>query len=402
MKNYQRYGIYKGGAGAGKSWWIAQKIVYNTIIHDVFNVLVIRKVGATNHDSTFSQIKKIITQTFDNWQALFQINESRGNEAVRCLHNNNKIAFKGLDDEEKIKSITFDNGDVTCIWVEEATEIQENELNQLNLRLRGVGYVPKHLILSFNPIDSSHWLKKRFFDKKQDNCYIVETTYKQNRFIDAEYKKELESYKDMDYYYYSVYCMNQWGSRSETTVFTNLKIHGFDIPEYQYQNIMAGMDFGFNHATCLYLVGFIDGELYIFKEWYAKRKTNREFIDLVKSSDTPEFPTGYHITAESAEPDRIVEWNDDCFEVYPTIKNKGSLMRGINYLKQLPAIHIHQTNCPNAVRSFQNLKYNQYKNGVIGERVVEIDDDPVAAVRYALTDFIEDKGSSHFFGRRLY
>src|SRR5699024_11467616 len=65
---------------------------------------------------------------------------------------------------EKLKSITFPKGELTDIWIEEASEILEEDFNQLDVRLRGKG-AHKQMVLTFNPVSVLHWLKLRFFDK---------------------------------------------------------------------------------------------------------------------------------------------------------------------------------------------------------------------------------------------
>ena len=83
---------------------------------------------------------------------------------ITCA-NGNSVIFKGLDDTEKLKSITFPKGELTDIWVEEASEVREEDFNQLDVRLRGKG-THKQMVLTFNPVSVLHWLKRRFFDRQ--------------------------------------------------------------------------------------------------------------------------------------------------------------------------------------------------------------------------------------------
>ena len=79
--------------------------------------------------------------------------------------NGSQIIFAGLDDVEKLKSI--DN--ITMMWIEEASEINQADFHQLDLRLRGATKYYKQIIFTFNPVDINHWLKKRFFDVPYNN-----------------------------------------------------------------------------------------------------------------------------------------------------------------------------------------------------------------------------------------
>ena len=207
----ERYLIFYGGAGSGKSFFIVERYIYKLLKETLMNLLVVRATGKSNRDSTFALFKQVINK----WKLskYFKINES--DLRIKCLLNGNEIIFSGLDDVEKLKSITFSKGELTDVWIEEASEILEADFNQLDVRLRGKG-TKKQIVISFNPIDINHWLKKKFFDIPRDNVVICHTTYKDNEFLDDDYKKLLESYKYTDEYYYNVYCLGQWGVLGKT------------------------------------------------------------------------------------------------------------------------------------------------------------------------------------------
>ena len=206
LEDEHRYLILHGGAGSGKSVFAVQRYIYKILTRKQFNLLVVRNTGKTNRDSTYALFRQILIK----WKLYnyFKINES--DLRIKCNINGNEIIFAGLDDVEKLKSVTFSKGELTDIWVEEATEIQESDFNQLDVRLRGKG-TKKQIVLTFNPIDINHWIKKRFIDRKDDNVLVMHSTYKDNDFLDEDYKRLLESYKDTDPYYYDVYCLGNWG-----------------------------------------------------------------------------------------------------------------------------------------------------------------------------------------------
>ena len=55
------------------------------------------------------------------------------------------------------------------------------------------------------------YVAKKYFDNKVADAVIHESTYKDNKFLDAEAIKVLEGFKDTDPYYYDVYCLGNWG-----------------------------------------------------------------------------------------------------------------------------------------------------------------------------------------------
>ena len=384
LNDFRKYQIFWGGAGSGKSDFITSKSLYYFMSIKANNGMVVRNTGADNHDSTFALYNQIVSR----WKlgTYFEINKSRGAEVIRFIGNNNHIIFKGLDDVEKRKGVTFPNGILQWIWAEEVNETTEHKINQLDIRLRGQSNIPKIFYMSFNPIDENSWVKRRFFDiplKKEDG-FTFKSTYKHNEYLTKEDKESLEKYKDIDEYYYQVYALGNWGSITNARVFHNIIIEDFDYSIDQLENVRYGMDFGFVHASTLIGTGYKDGELYIFLEHYYKEHTNGQFISKVEQSD---YKKQNYITADSAEPDRIQEWNDSGFLVSGAKKGKNSLKDGIDYLKNIPKIHIHKTNCPNAAREFLGFKRREMKDGTITEQFVELDDDTIAGVRYANEEF---------------
>ena len=209
LDNEDRYLLFYGGGSSGKSYFIGERYIYKLVHPKRCNLLIVRQTGDTNRKSTFPLLKQVIS----NWglSEHFKINES--DMRIVCKLTGNEVAFAGLDDVEKIKSITFANGELTDIWVEEATECQEADINQLKVRLRG-GKSKKQMVLSFNPINIQHWIKKHFIDSGL--ATVCFSTYKDNKFLTDDDRKALEDLKYTDEYTYEVYCLGKWGIIGKT------------------------------------------------------------------------------------------------------------------------------------------------------------------------------------------
>ena len=131
LEDMSRTQIIYGGSSSGKSVFVAQRTVVD-ILKGGRNYLVVRKVGNTLRRSVFNEIIKYINE----WglARLFTVNKTE--MAITC-ENGYQILFAGLDDVERLKSMTPARGVITDIWVEEATEVDPGDLKQLNKRLRG-------------------------------------------------------------------------------------------------------------------------------------------------------------------------------------------------------------------------------------------------------------------------
>lgn len=207
LVNKNRYLVLVGGGGSGKSVFAAQKVIYRTLAEDKHRILVVRKVAKTLRESCFILIRQIIS----DWGLSQLFNVNKTDMKITCI-NGNEILFAGLDDVEKLKSIA----NITSIWIEEASELEPEDFRQLDIRLRGKTKHYKQIVLSFNPVSITHWLKAEFFDKQRLNTTTMHSTYKDNKFLDDEAKAVLEAFKDTDPYYYMVYCCGEWGVLGKT------------------------------------------------------------------------------------------------------------------------------------------------------------------------------------------
>lgn len=205
-----RYLVLKGGGGSGKSIFAGRKVLERVTSEPGHRWLVCRKVGRTIRKSCFDQLKDQAYAFYPEHVAYIPQGES--SDMYIKLKNGSQILFAGLDDVEKLKSIY----DITGIWIEEASELEEKDFNQLDIRLRTDFPFYLQMIITFNPISITHWLKKRFFDRKDPRATVHESTYKDNRFLSAEAIITLEAFKETDEYYYMVYCLGQWGVTGKT------------------------------------------------------------------------------------------------------------------------------------------------------------------------------------------
>lgn len=217
-----RYLVLKGGGGSGKSIFAGQKLLWRLTHEKGHRFLVARKVAKTLRESCWQQLRQQIAEYYDPLD--FVVNKS--DMTITHRPSGNQILFSGLDDVEKLKSIAG----ITGIWIEEASELEEGDFNQLDIRLRGQTVNYKQIVLSFNPVSISHWLKTRFFDRVDEEATTSETTYKDNRFLDAPAIKVLEGFKATDPYYYAVYCLGQWGVLGKTV---------FDAEKLTYRQAQA-------------------------------------------------------------------------------------------------------------------------------------------------------------------
>jgi phage terminase large subunit len=304
------------------------------------------------------------------------------------------VVFKGLDDLQRIKSTTFPTGVLTDIVIEEASEISQRDFDELMIRMRGQtrNNIKFQITLLLNPIHVEHWIKREFFDlrtyQKSHKVFILHSTYKDNEFIDEDYAATLEGYKFRDLQFYKVYCLGEWG-RYGNLAFTNWTALACPYEEKDLDSIYIGMDFGFNHPFVIEKIGFKDGIAYSYDELCVKEKTNMEVIELNKELEI--LKQDERCTADSAEPARIKEWVQQGFSVVGAKKGKDSVSRGTDYLRSLQW-HIDPDKCPRLLQEVQVAHCELDANDEPTDKLVEIMDDGIKALFYALEDLSRARG----------
>ena len=393
-RSKKRYIAMKGSAGSGKSVDTAQHYLLRLMNDKGRNLVAMRKSDITNRDSTFAELTGALFRMFgDKYDRYWKVNLSPLMLTFR--NNGNQIIFRGMNDDrqrEKLKSITFPRGKLTDVWLEEATEFTQADLEIIDDRLRGE--LPEgqfyQIRMTFNPVNKSHWIKKKFFDYQDDDTFTHHSTYLGNRFIDEAYHRRMERRKIVDPEGYQIYGLGEWGEIG------GLILHNWEIKDVSqnlndYDDIAIGQDFGFNHANAILLLGIKDDNIYIIDEIYEHEKDTSEII---QKAIAKAIPTKKRMWCDSAEPDRIKMWQKGGFTLAKGVDkggSQGSVKAQIDWLKQR-YIYVHP-HCVNTIKEMQQWKWKKdEKTGEYLDEPVPVMDDAMAALRYGVEGWRKVKG----------
>ena len=376
--------IFFGGSSSGKSFAILGQRAVRDVMTGKRNYLICRKVAGTIRRSAFNEIWKCITRM--DLEGEFERNKSEmivTHKPTRC-----QILFSGLDDVEKVKSITPEKGVITDIIVEEATETDYDDYKQLDKRLRGDtgDNTVKRITLLFNPILQDHWIYTEFFAGKWDDSkdyycdedlLILRTTYKDNRWLTPDDIRKLEN--ETDKYYYDVYTLGKWGVLGNL-IYTNWEIKDLGELYKATHHFHNGQDFGFFPDPAAFVRASYNRakkEIYIFLEKGGTDMTNDMLAEVLKPVIRKEV-----LTCDSAEPKSIQELNNFGINAVPAVKGPDSLEFGIKWL-QRQKIFI-DPRCVNIILEFKKYKYQEDRNGRVLPKPVDRDNHYLDALRYAL------------------
>ncbi|MBU2527679.1 MAG: PBSX family phage terminase large subunit [Bacteroidetes bacterium] len=339
FKSKARWLVLYGGAGSGKSVFTAQKLLIRLIKEPGHNFLVVRKVGRTIRHSCFALLRDTIAEW--DMTKLFKIRESMD---FTFLPNGGQIFTSGLDDVEKLKSVHR----VTGVWGEEATEWSLNDLRQTNLRLRGVMPYYKQIVLTFNPIFGTAAHKMFFIEPPPKNSYIEHSTYRDNKFIDDEYRRELEGYADIDSAFHQIYAKGEF-AELKGKIYARYKVIPKEQYPVHYQHKYYGLDFGYTNPSVLLDIGYSDPYKLYFKQMIHEAELTNS--DLIKRMDELKIDKRQPMYADSSEPDRIAEIADAGYLIYPAQKDVAD---GIDFCMRFDIF-----SCDDNIES--NREFSTYK-----------------------------------------
>ena len=253
-----RYRVCKGSRASKKSKTTALWYIVNLMKYPQANLLVIRKVYRTLHDSCFTDLKWAISRL--GVQAFWDVKESP--LELTYKPTGQKILFRGLDDPLKVTSIAAEHGYLCWAWIEEAYEISsEADFNMIDESIRGA--IPpetglfKQVTLTFNPWNEHHWLKARFFDTPDPDTLALTTNYTCNEWLDDADRRVFERMKVQNPRRYSVAGLGEWGI-VDGLVFENWVEEVFEktiIAARPDVKSAFGLDFGYTNDPTAFFCG---------------------------------------------------------------------------------------------------------------------------------------------------
>lgn len=383
--NYKgRYRVVKGGRGSKKSTTTSLWIIYNMMKYPLANTLIIRRVFNTHKDSTYTQLKwaSNILKVSHLWKF------SKSPLEATYIPTGQKILFRGLDDPMSITSITVEHGHLCWCWFEEAFQVMnEDDFNKVDMSIRGElpkGYF-KQITLSFNPWSEKHWLKKRFFDTKDEDVLAITTNYTCNEFLGEDDKKLFEKMKINNSRRYNIEGLGNWGI-AEGLVYSNFEELDFNIEDIKKRpNVKSafGLDFGYTNDPTAFIASLVDldnMEIFIFDEHYQKAMSNKDIANMIKYK-------GYskeRIVGDSSEPKSIDDIKrQGIYRLKGARKGKDSILNGIQYIQDFK-IYVHPK-CENTMIELSNYVWDTKEGNVINKPIDDYNH-LMDALRYSLED----------------
>lgn len=183
----------------------------------------------------------------------------------------------------------------------------------------------------------------------------------------------MERLIEQDMRYYKIYVEGEFADL-EHLIFHNFQI--VSVLPSEFDEIIYGVDFGFNNPSAVLKIGLKDGDVYVLDEIYRQYLTNADLIELLKTFVHDKRAVLY---CDSAEPQRIEELRRAGFSAQASNKN---VKDGIDFLKRR-TIYIAK-HCTNTLREIRTYSWKHDVEGNVTDEPVKFGDHTMDALRYAI------------------
>lgn len=372
FKSKFKINLNEGGARSSKSHSICQLLIYRFVNRDYYKLLITRKTLPSLRLTSYKLFTDLLTEY--NYLKYCDWNKS---ERVITL-DKKQVVFTSVDDPIKIRSTEFND-----IWMEEANEFNYDDFMNLKTRLSAKADPDafNQMFLSYNPTDALGYINQKV--KHQADINLIQSTYKDNPFLSAEYIEILEALKDQDENYYKIYALGEYGMK-DGIIYQPWKIIN-SYPE-SFDELIYGLDFGFNNPTSLISIGIKDQCYYLRELIYDTSLTND---DLIKRMNEIDVDKQCVIYADAAEPGRIEEISRAGYYIKPANK---SVKDGIDFVQHSSKNIFTNPDNVNINSEMKMYIWKKDRQGNYIDEPVKFNDHAMDAIRYALYTHMNNSG----------
>ena len=355
-KNYTaptRIVVNQGGSRSGKTYSILQMLIVLAMQEHGKVFSIVRKSLPSLKMTAYRDFMEILKGL-----ELYDENNHNKSDYTYELHGN-LFEFISLDQPQKKRGARRD-----YLFCNEANELSWEDFFQLLVRTTG------KIWLDYNPSDAFHWIYDKLLVR--DDVTYIQSTYKDNPFLDRSIVDEIERLQYTDEDYWRIYGLGERGM-SRATIFQ------FGYSEPRGTLLSYGLDFGFTNDPTAIVAVYQDGENLIIDEIvYTTGLTNRDIALKLRDAGIDQRA---EIFADSAEPKSIEELHRFGWNTKPTTKGADSIIVGIDVLKRHKLFITSRSK--NLERELRNYKWTEDKNGNLLNKPIDAFNHAIDAMRYA-------------------
>ena len=262
------------------------------------------------------------------------------------------------------------------LFVNEANGIDYNTFDQLATRTKG------KVIIDYNP-SHEFWAHTELLKKHPDDCDFIILTYKDNEALSDREVANIERHKpkpgEKPSNWWTVYGLGQIGSL-EGNIYEGWR--KATDKDYEHARLVHyGLDFGFSNDETGMVAVYEreDGGLIIEQKLYQTGLLGSQYGDALRKAD---IDPNVLIVADAARPEIIAEIKAQGFRIVGADKNPGSVLRGIDRVKQ----HQIAYDGKDLEREYLSYQWRKKRTGEVLDEPQDGNDHLMDALRYAVDD----------------
>lgn len=262
------------------------------------------------------------------------------------------------------------------LFVNEANDMDRETFEQLAARTTG------KIIIDYNPTHE-FWAHTWLLKEHADECDFIILTYKDNEALAPTIRQYIESKKpkpgEKPSNWWTVYGLGQIGTLEGNIYEGWRKATPEDYKKAKL--IRYGLDFGFSNdeTGMVAIYQTQDGRIIIEQKLYQTGLLGSQYGDKLRAIN---IDPSVLIVADSARPEIIAEIKAQGFRIIGADKNAGSVLRGIDRVKQHQIIYDGK----DLEREYLSYQWRTRRSGETLDEPQDGNDHLMDALRYAIDD----------------
>jgi len=350
----KRINVFQGSSRASKTYNILIWFVIKLLNEENKVLSVVRKTLPALKGSVLRDLKEILDKL-----GLLEAGKWHQADGYYEL-GTNIIEWFSVDDETKLRGRKRD-----YLFINEATELSQDEYTQLVLRTTGT------IVMDLNPSLWKSWIYDLESEPDVSYNYI---TYLDNPFLEKTTIQEIEKLQTRDPNLWRIFGLGQRGLPTKM-VFTHQQFY-YELPP-ETKLLGYGIDWGYADPSSLVAVHKLGDNIYCEELLYLRNTTIPDFIYKIKDLN---LNLREDFIADSANPMAIEELRRSGINCKPV--KKDSILHGIDLIKRSNFfIHAGSKNLQTELLSYV---WKTDKNNNNLDEPIDSDNHLIDGIRYVL------------------
>lgn len=359
-----KFRVFLGGIGSGKTALGCMNMILQAQQYGSVGIVVV---------PTYPMMRDVVWREMWRWIPEENVVNFDMTKHELVLHGDSVILFRSADNPRQIERLR--GLSVTYWWIDECTlmpklifDILVGRLRQPKMKYSG--------LLTGTP--KMNWVYDTFVNPetclKGEECFVLkEIPTFSNIYLPDEYIKTLQKQYTGQFFEQEV--LGRFVS-FEGVIYDLKPASVIEIPKTKFSKIMYGIDFGFKNPSAIIVIGEHQGKYYVIDEFYQRRVTDDELIDIIKSKQDI-HGTG-RVYCDPSAPASIEKMRREGIQ---SEKANNDVLGGIRQVRTLldSGKLFVSTHCQNLINEFRSYVWNDNEKK---EQPVKINDHALDALRY--------------------